>query len=78
MVDDDHKQFLFVLIFKKINEMEYYFCGEIEKLEILVINFFSGTLFSVYERKYFPILFCIHFFVDLGKDLIFSYDAIND
>lgn len=33
--------FLFVPILPKINEMEYYFCGEIEKLEILIINFFE-------------------------------------
>lgn len=43
--------FLFVRILEKINEMEYYFCGEIEKLEILIINFFSQSLFSVYLMR---------------------------
>lgn len=45
---DDHKQFfLFVPIWEKINEMEYYFCGEIEKLEILIMNFFWKFIFRL-------------------------------
>lgn len=40
MADDQKQFFICAPILEKINEMEYYFCGEIEKLKILIINFF--------------------------------------